>query len=295
MTAYNQYNSNAEYKRWAIIISASIFVLLLFVYKAYTYILPSLSEYIADQLPASAAQHIGESALEQMDKEQFSESQISEEEQQRIFALFSKLQPLRKEGREGSENKEIQDSTETQYRLLFRQWDDTANAMALADGTIIITDRMLALIENDQQLAAILLHEIGHVEHNHVIENLVQMSVMSLAMAIAFGDASALNAILVQGAALGTLLSYSRKAEFEADQYAAQRMLSLYQTVEPFVQALKLLESDYLKQHQEDNASSDAENNLEETSREHLDWFSTHPNMESRVTAIRKVSSAQLN
>ncbi|MER2492023.1 M48 family metallopeptidase [Catenovulum sediminis] len=292
MTAYNQYNSNAEYKRWAIIISASIFVLLLFVYKAYTYILPSLSEYIADQLPSSTAQHIGESALEQMDKEQFTESQISEEEQQRILALFSQLHPLRKEGRE---NKEIQDSTETQYRLLFRQWDDTANAMALADGTIIITDRMLALIENDQQLAAILLHEIGHVEHNHVIENLVQMSVMSLAMAIIFGDASALNAILVQGAALGTLLSYSRKAEFEADQYAAQRMLSLYQTVDPFVQALKLLESDYLKQHQEDNASSDAENNLEETSREHLDWFSTHPNMESRVTAIRKVSSAQLN
>src|SRR5437764_1298137 len=62
-------------------------------------------------------------------------------------------------------------------RLLVRNSEQLgANALALPDGTIVVTDWMVRLVQTrdnrlddagKDQLAAVLAHEVGHIEHRH--------------------------------------------------------------------------------------------------------------------------------
>ncbi|WAJ69233.1 M48 family metallopeptidase [Catenovulum adriaticum] len=263
------YQLKADYKRWAIIIAASLLVILLFIYKAYTYLLPTLTEYLAAQLPTDAKQQISTRTLKQLDANTLTKSKLSLDQQARFNALFSSLI-------ENYKSTSLQ-AEPLEFQLLFRNWPDTANAMALADGTIIVTDKLVDLIENDKQMAAILLHEIAHVKLNHQIENLVQLSVMSVSMVVILGDTSTLSSLLLQGAAIGTLLSYSRQAEREADSYAAIQMMVHYQDVQPFINILTRLKAQSLQDQQASQPS----------------WFSTHPDISARINNINQAIAAK--
>jgi predicted Zn-dependent protease len=48
------------------------------------------------------------------------------------------------------------------------------NASACAGGYIFIHSRMLAALESDQELEAVLAHEIAHVEQRHAIKELLR-------------------------------------------------------------------------------------------------------------------------
>lgn len=267
MLLYKHNQQSADYKRWAIIIAASLLVALLFVYKTYTYLLPSLTSYLADQLPVGAKTQISTQTLKQLDTDTLAQSQLNQSQQESFNALF--LQLIESEQTETALTKSID------FQLLFRNWPDTANAMALADGRIIVTDKLVSLVDNDQQMAAILLHEIAHVKFNHQLENLVQLSVMSFSMFVLLGDSSALNSLLLQGAAIGTLISYSRQAEQEADTYAAKQMLAQYQSVQPFINILQRLKAKSL--YNKSNRQSS--------------WLSTHPDISSRVEHINQLAA----
>lgn len=260
----SHYQLKADHKRWAIIIAASLLVILLFIYKAYTYLLPTLTEYLALQLPNDAKQQISARTLAQLDANTLTESTLSLEQQADFKALFSSLI-------EDHKPADLQ-AEPLEFQLLFRNWPDTANAMALANGTIIVTDKLVDLIENDQQMSAILLHEIAHVTLNHQIENLVQLSVMSVSMVVILGDTSTLNSLLLQGAAIGTLLSYSRQAEREADSYAAKQMMARYQTVQPFINILTRLKTE----------------NSQDKQVSQPNWSSTHPDISARIDNINQ-------
>jgi predicted Zn-dependent protease len=101
-----------------------------------------------------------------------------------------------------------------------------ANAIALPDGTIIVTDRMLLEILGRQtefgvaetaQLAGVLAHEIGHVERRHSARALARSSLTAALSAALFGDFSAVAAGVP---ALIMNMSNSREMEMEADSYA---------------------------------------------------------------------------
>ena len=101
-----------------------------------------------------------------------------------------------------------------------------ANALALPDGTIIITDGMvrLALDEDNElddvgqaQLLGVLGHEIGHIEQRHATRAMTGSSLTAAVSATLFGDFSAVAAGLP---AVLTQMQYSRAMELEADAYA---------------------------------------------------------------------------
>ena len=62
-----------------------------------------------------------------------------------------------------------------------------ANAFALPDGTIVVTDALVHLAENDEELLAVLAHEIGHVVHHHALRSVMQNSAVALLLAFALG------------------------------------------------------------------------------------------------------------
>lgn len=93
---------------------------------------------------------------------------------------------------------------------------DTINAFALPGGYVYVTRGLVALANNEAEIAGVLGHEIGHITGRHSAQRYSQ------AMAVGLGSAL-LGAVLGVGgdiAALGSQLyiqSFSREQEFEAD------------------------------------------------------------------------------
>ena len=97
----------------------------------------------------------------------------------------------------------------------------TPNAFAMPGLRIGVFEGMLALAENDAQLAAVIGHEVGHVLASHSNERVTQEFGMNLILLL-IGLFSELDSILVYqalglGAQYGVILPFSRAHESEAD------------------------------------------------------------------------------
>lgn len=109
--------------------------------------------------------------------------------------------------------------------------DDSANAFALPGGKIGVNSGLLKVARSQDQLAAVIGHEIGHVMAQHSNERMsIQYATqtgMQMLQALS-GEASAekqqLFALLGLGSQVGIALPFSRKHEAEADLIGLQLM-----------------------------------------------------------------------
>ena len=110
--------------------------------------------------------------------------------------------------------------------------DESLNAFALPGKKIGIHTGIMDIMENDAQLAAVVGHEIAHVNYNHSAERqsqgtLAQIGLVGAQIGLAGrcerGDRACqqnsgqLASVLGAGAIYGLILPYSRKHELEAD------------------------------------------------------------------------------
>jgi beta-barrel assembly-enhancing protease len=93
---------------------------------------------------------------------------------------------------------------------------DFPNAFALPDDSIIVTDDLIQLAENPDELTGVLAHEIAHIERNHVMTNVIRQMGAGIFFDIVFGGAGTGQAIAVASVNLAGL-RYSRGDEEEAD------------------------------------------------------------------------------
>lgn len=84
---------------------------------------------------------------------------------------------------------------------------------------IVLTDELVELAGGDtEMIAAVLAHEIGHVEHKYSLRQIYRAAgIAGLVMLIAGDVGSRVEDVLTQGGGL-LALSYSRSAESEADR-----------------------------------------------------------------------------
>ncbi|MCK5749653.1 MAG: M48 family metallopeptidase [Oricola sp.] len=107
---------------------------------------------------------------------------------------------------------------------------DQINAFALPGGKIGIYTGILDIMANDAQIAAVLGHEVAHVNFNHSGERYSQSAAAQTALGVgaAAAGSSQTGAAAVQalglGAQYGLLLPYSRKHELEADKFGVRYM-----------------------------------------------------------------------
>ena len=93
------------------------------------------------------------------------------------------------------------------------------NAFALPGGYVYVTRGLLALADNEAELAGVLAHEIGHVTARHTAERYGQSmlgNAAALGVGVLLGSEAAAQA--TSSAAQLAVLGYSRDQEFEADK-----------------------------------------------------------------------------
>lgn len=108
--------------------------------------------------------------------------------------------------------------------------DDSANAFALPGGKIGVNTGLLKVATSQDQLAAVVGHEIGHVQAQHSNERVSMQAATSTGMSVlgsVAGDGAVSQgamAALGLGAEYGVALPFSRKHEAEADIIGLQLM-----------------------------------------------------------------------
>jgi predicted Zn-dependent protease len=91
------------------------------------------------------------------------------------------------------------------------------NAATLPGGNVIIYSELIEFTESPEELAGVMAHEMGHVEHRHVTKRLVRKIGVSLLFTALGG-----NDPMLIGEILQTVSStaFDRREEREADQFA---------------------------------------------------------------------------
>ena len=91
------------------------------------------------------------------------------------------------------------------------------NAFTIPGGNIYVFSGLISFCDSPEQLAAVLAHEMGHVEKRHTVDRLAREFGLSVLFSIMTGGDTVLLSDLYQ-----TLISsgFSRSQEKEADQFA---------------------------------------------------------------------------
>jgi predicted Zn-dependent protease len=105
------------------------------------------------------------------------------------------------------------------YTLVFRSSPAIGpNAFALPGGTVVLLDELEKSAQHDDEIAAVLAHEIGHLRERHTMRHVLQTSAAGVLLAAVVGDIVSISSY---AAALPVFLldaRYSRAFELEADQ-----------------------------------------------------------------------------
>lgn len=144
-------------------------------------------------------------------------------------------------------HKIVEQSTakKTPYQFNFHVLADpnTVNAFALPGGQIFITMGLLKRLENEDQIAGVLGHEIGHVVARHSAEQMAKQQLtqgLVGAATVAGGDYS--SAQYAQMIAQMVNLKYGRGDELEADDLGVRFMLETGYNPEQLIGVMKILE-----------------------------------------------------
>ena len=225
----------------------AIFVVLVVVLGVaiYRYAVPALVEVAIAVTPPVVPQLLSQSAMASLDQTVFSPSQLDAETQSDIAAGFRRLANIAPNGADA-------------FTLNFRKGGAIGpNAFALPDGTLVLTDELVELADDEEAILGVLAHEIAHVELQHSLRQLYRAAGVTGLIFLIGGDIGAgTEDILIQGAALASL-SYSRAAEAEADRYSVELMLDAGRDPMAIVRFLELLrdrlhdtsEADFLSSH----------------------------------------------
>jgi Zn-dependent protease with chaperone function len=188
-------------------------------FALYRYAVPVLVEVAVAVTPPAVPALMSRSVLASLDQAVFAPSALNSERQKKISDQFAGIAAFAARGAAAEDRKPAA------YTLYFRQGGAIGpNAFALPDGSIILTDELVELADNDEAILGVLAHEIGHVDHAHSLRQLYRAAgVTALIMLIGGDIGSGTEDLLVQGSALLSL-SYSRNAEREADRFSVELM-----------------------------------------------------------------------
>lgn len=153
----------------------------------------------------------------------------------------------------------------------------SVNAMAFPGGIVVVTRGLYALLATEDELAAVLAHEIAHVNRRHQWKVIQQQKLIALAGdAVTRGDTGRTAKLVAD---LGTKLiarGLDKSAEFEADRDGVVIAARAGYDSSGLITVMERLKA--LKPGQADTAL----------------LFSTHPSPESRIEALTAAATPEV-
>lgn len=281
------------------LIALSVVVLVGSAFLMLSFGIPALSKSIANAMPPTISSMVADGALESLDKHYFGTSELTQTRKNELQALFERLVPK---------------ASGFDFKLYFRHGGlIKANAFALPDGSVIVTDELVDLIEADEELASVMLHEIGHVIERHSLRRLIQTGSVAALLVWIAGDVDAVSNWIMYLPVLLVQASYSRSHEYEADTYALEglknnnispthfaaffKKMAEYEAAE--IGKKSRLENAKLKSKEEIEDS--VENDQKDHHKQHtndansvklLDYLSSHPATPDRIKRFEQAAPA---
>jgi Zn-dependent protease with chaperone function len=259
VTALGQYHQplvarpwwDARLEGWAATLRSAAAAVLLSA-GFYFYGIGLLAELAAILAPRSVEQRLGDSTVQLLVPKSL---QCQPNDAARLLARIE--QPLFR-------------ASESQYpfRVVYSNMR-MANAFAAPGGTIIVTQGLLELTQNEDEYAAVIAHEIQHVKNRDSMRAIARELGGSIILAMLAVDPAANKLILEQSGKL-LELSFSRDAESTADSGAAKLLIQSGRNPSGLESFLKTLES----------AHADDEDPLK--------YLSTHPPTRERVADLQR-------
>ncbi len=195
----------------------------------YLYAIPFAAREIAQRMPDGIEKHIAEQGMKSLDQIVFEPTKLSREKQKEITGLFETLR--------------VEAGLPPEIRLEYREggWIE-ANALALPGGLVVITDELVAAMPGMDEIAAVLAHELGHVQHRHSLRQLLQSSITAMAAMAIYGDVTAITGLAATAPTVLAHTGYSRDHEREADVFAFALLKKIGRSPRAFASAMKGLE-----------------------------------------------------
>ena len=253
----------------SLIIFSVIFVVA-FAFVLIKWGIPVASHVVANQLPETALKSWGDQA----EKYIIDMTEPTKLPQARQDKLKQEYQQLVAENRPA--------------KLLFRGGGSIgANALAIPNNTIIVTDELVKLAKNDYELIGVLAHEQGHLVQRHSLQQSLSGLGISIILLMITGDGSDILTSLPV-AAVGA--SYSRDFESEADLYALKQLSKHQIPTAHFANFLQRMEDEA---DGETAKEKDAKDETVKDQRSWTDFFESHPATKARIDAVRNYQSHQ--
>ncbi|VAW75722.1 hypothetical protein MNBD_GAMMA12-1571 [hydrothermal vent metagenome] len=249
-------------------VMAGLLITVLTVWGFFAVGIPYMAKQIAYNLPKSADTYIGKDLLKTMDYiGTLKRSSISVKTQERLRHRFKVM---------------VERSKDTHhFRLKFRKMG-VPNAFALPSGIIVLTDKFVKLAKTDEEIVAVMAHEIGHVVHRHSMRSLIQTSATGIILTMFFGDASSMSTVAANLPAFLLFSKYSRHFETEADDYALKYLVKHNVSPMAFVTIMERLSGYSEKKKKE----SSTHHNKKKPS----DFMSSHPSTYKRIEKFRQAA-----
>lgn len=152
-----------------------------------------------------------------------------------------------------------------QYRWFVVQ-DDAINAFAVPSGIIVVNSGLLKKADTADELAAVLAHEVQHVEQRHALKNMLNSAGVASVVLMVLGDANAVMMVIAQQV---SNQYFSRKVETEADLKGAELLTKKQINASGMVSFFKKMDVAYKAKNGDESSMSE--------------WLSSHPETLARI------------
>lgn len=253
-----------------------LMVLIAALLGAYQWGLPWAADVAARYLPPSMERHIGDEAWSALDSGYFEPSRLDPARQEKLRTAFAALrQP---------------DDVRTPYHIEFRASGVGANAFALPNGVIVVTDDLVQFADDERALFGVLAHELGHVEKKHAMRRLLQALGVSVLVNLAVGDVSS---VLTAAPTILLDQKYSRDFEREADQYAIDMLHANHVPLAPMAALFEKMQAADAAQAKAAGESGEKGTQADkQEEQEGMDYLGSHPSDAERIARL-KAADAQ--
>lgn len=158
------------------------------------------------------------------------------------------------------------------FRLVEDKEDkETVNAVSLPGGYVYVFKNLMKVAETDDELAAVLAHEVGHIVARHSVKRLQAIWGYNLLTLLAMAAKDASFGRGVQLAYAGLLTGYSQEDELLADKLGARYAKRAGYNPEAMLTFLKKLQARHRKEKPRP-----------------LSYFRTHPFTAERIRAVKE-------